>query len=435
MQNLKILPFMITTCIALSSCSYSIKSDGDSTVFSTTLSLIEQTKTENRLPVSTTNLQYAEDLQYLYETLINEQPHFNQSLFKSKVQDIENNLSNYNDTEFYYELRRILAASKDAHTRAYKNTNGTETIFPLWSIKKINNQWFIYGIQEKYKQCLGMELIKINGYSLEKVEQLAEPYISYENVTYLSTMFAEEIKTTEFLKHIGVINNIDSIPITLKDDDGNILDVMIDTFPSDDYNSYAGAWLETPKTSRNFEKNYYFTPLDNTTLFIQYNVCIEDDTESIMLFQQKLLDELKSKKYNTVIFDLRYNQGGMYSLFDNVIEEIGRSKNKLGFKLYCLIGEQTFSTGVLHAVQLEKLGATLVGTPTGGNVNFYATTKDLELPNSGIKISYSTKFEDTITGYNKDSLYPKIVVKQSVKDYAKGIDCDMKAIENISTSK
>lgn len=427
MKKYKLQLILFTICIVLTGCGTSPNSVTQSAP-STEFQLTKQA--DDNLPVSASNNPYLKDLEYLFETLVQEQPHFNQDLFGTEVEAIKGRLTDYDEMDFYFEVRRILAAFGDAHTKAFMNPDINETIFPIWSIKKINNSWYIYGIQEKYKESLGKELLAVNGISMQEIEQLSAPYISYENQIYLSTMLAEDIKTAEFLKHIGIIDRLDSIPVTIKDSDGVTYNIEIETFLSNDYDSYTGAWINTPETARNMEKNYYFMSLDESTLFIQYNVCQEDVTEPVAVFQQKLSGELQSGAYQTVIFDLRSNQGGRFDLFEHVIDEIGRSKRQLGFDLYCIIGEQTFSSGVLHAVQLKNYGAILVGTPTGGNVNFYANTREVELPYTGIRVSFSTKYEETIPGYEEENLIPEIIVKQSVLDYGDGIDCDIEAIKD-----
>jgi C-terminal processing protease CtpA/Prc len=85
-------------------------------------------------------------------------------------------------------------------------------------------------------------------------------------------------------------------------------------------------------------------------------------------------------------------------------------------RVYAIIGRQTFSSGMLNAVQLRDAGAILVGEETGGKPNSYGEVRSLQLPNSGLSVYYSTKFiqASATTG---DSLMPAILVPLSSDDF------------------
>ena len=72
--------------------------------------------------------------------------------------------------------------------------------------------------------------------------------------------------------------------------------------------------------------------------------------------------------------------------------------------------------------------STLIGTATGGNVNGYGEVKTFELKNHPFVVTYSTKYFELIRGYDKDSLYPDVEVKQSLEDYLDGKDTEVEWI-------
>lgn len=114
-----------------------------------------------------------------------------------------------------------------------------------------------------------------------------------------------------------------------------------------------------------------------------------------------------------------------------MIQMLKKLQEEKEYNVYTLIGSYTFSSGIINAIQTKnKLDSTLVGTPTGGNVNGYGELKSFELKNYPIIVYYSTKYFELVKGYTKDSLYPDIEVKQRFDDYIKGRDIEVELIVN-----
>lgn len=71
--------------------------------------------------------------------------------------------------------------------------------------------------------------------------------------------------------------------------------------------------------------------------------------------------------------------------------------------------------------------AIFVGETTGSSANHYGEVKTFELPNSKLKVAYSTKYfkySDT-----DGPIVPDIFAEPSFSDFMKGIDPALEAIE------
>lgn len=376
-----------------------------------------------------TDEQKLEDINYLYHILKEEQEHFNETLFLKEMKKLKKNVSDLNDVTFEYELARLLACAKDAHTKIFVGSQQLpQSMLPIWDIEEYQNGWYIKGISSVYKDYVGKEIVSINGYSISDIMKRITPYVSTENKIYIKNSFLSFIQNAEFLKYIGIIKSTDKISVKLRDSNNKITTVSIKTIMTDDEKAFQnGSWLPDIKTGQSQEK-YRFLPLNNTTLFIQCNQCYEEKQKPLKDFEKELENEIKTGKYKKVIFDLRYNPGGNYPSFERLTRIPSELMEQYSYELYALIGTKTFSSGVIQAVQLKQEGAILVGTPTGGNVNFYANTKNFELPNSRIKGCYSTAYQDIWTEYKGDVLIPDIPVNQTIEDALKGIDTAVQMI-------
>jgi hypothetical protein len=69
----------------------------------------------------------------------------------------------------------------------------------------------------------------------------------------------------------------------------------------------------------------------------------------------------------------------------------------------------------------NDLHATLVGEATGERLNGYGEVKELKLPNSGLRMQYTTKFF-RLAKDDADALEPDLRVSRSLEDALAGRD-------------
>ena len=99
-----------------------------------------------------------------------------------------------------------------------------------------------------------------------------------------------------------------------------------------------------------------------------------------------------------------------------------------GVKVYGLVGEATYSSAIINAVELVDAGGVLAGSPTSGSVNHFGSTGSFTLPNSGIRVSCSSKYIDLGTlleaglGAQVEPLVATVRVEQTLDDYLAGRD-------------
>ena len=99
-----------------------------------------------------------------------------------------------------------------------------------------------------------------------------------------------------------------------------------------------------------------------------------------------------------------------------------------GVKVYGLVGEATYSSAIINAVELVDAGGVLAGSPTSGSVNHFGSTGSFTLSNSGIRVSCSSKYIDLGTlleagpGAQVEPLVPTVLVEQTLDGYLAGRD-------------
>jgi hypothetical protein len=74
------------------------------------------------------------------------------------------------------------------------------------------------------------------------------------------------------------------------------------------------------------------------------------------------------------------------------------------------------------ADDLRKLGAILIGGPTGGKPNSYGNNSTFQLSNSLIQVSYSTRYYQLVSGSDPPSVAPDVAVEPTISDLRAGRD-------------
>jgi hypothetical protein len=93
-----------------------------------------------------------------------------------------------------------------------------------------------------------------------------------------------------------------------------------------------------------------------------------------------------------------------------------------------IIGRETFSSGMLAAIDLRRNQAVLVGEPTGGIPNSFGEVRVFNLPNSGWRFQVSTKAFRFADYDGRDSVAPDILVDFTIDDLANERDPFLAAI-------
>lgn len=144
-------------------------------------------------------------------------------------------------------------------------------------------------------------------------------------------------------------------------------------------------------------------------------------------FAAQVEQELSAGQYRRVIVDLRNNGGGSDGVIWPLLQVLRQAMDR-GLEGVGLIGETTFSSAVINAVELQEMGMTLVGEPASGSVDHFGAVRSAQLPNSGLRLGVSSKYIDlgelldADAGRGVEPLEPDVTVAQTMADTLAGRD-------------
>ena len=260
----------------------------------------------------------------------------------------------------------------------------------------------------------------------------AKGIISHENDVWAAQQFSNTINFLEALQFLGVTDaQAQGVTLALASRDGEReSELFLPGMSEQEIMAARIVSLQAEATAATAPSGVYRAMgLSERTLFLQYNACMEVPDLPMRDFAQQVEALLVQNGYDTLLLDLRYNAGGDSSVWWPLREVLENVQARQGLTVYTLIGAQTFSSGIIDALESrEYLGATLVGASTGGSVNGFGELKSFSLPNSPVTVWYSTKYFELVPGYEGSSLMPDIPVEETLEDWLAGRDSVVEAV-------
>jgi len=366
--------------------------------------------------------------------------------FEGKLNDLSNNLSDKTDLEIVLSLQKIIAEMGDDHTGIdYQPITQNAGIFAL-TLYWFSDGLHVLGALSSYESALGGRITAINDIPIAEVTSRLSSLLAKTNDALLKHRIPNMLPSIALLRHFDIITG-DSAKFTFVNQAGiteSLLIEKLDITKLGPNMRFVGFTPESyPLCWQNRNALFWSRFLEeDRILYAQYNRCWGKELEemhgskikaeglpSFTDFTSKILKDLKKPETEKFVLDLRFNPGGSSPQGTKFAMEVGKiaNINKKG-RLFVIIGKRTYSSAVINAIAFRKhTEAILIGEPTSGRPNHFGEVKKFKLPNSGLFVSYSTKYFKYLDE-DPDSLIPDITAETSFKDFASGKDPALDAI-------
>jgi hypothetical protein len=343
--------------------------------------------------------------------------------FQTQIDEFKSKLPSMEQDEILVGLMKVVASVGDSHTTlGYR----PQQALPLMLY------WFKDGIAvlnttAENKEILYGKITAVGNKSIEDVVTVLSAIIPHENEAQVKNKIPNLLTDTLILRGMKLIPSQEAVSVTVFTKPGGTinLDMKPLSFSSKpDWLVDTSDESELPLYLKNRQKFYWYEIIPGSrTLFFKYNSCKNMKEEPFGEFVKKLFDEADAKKVEKIVVDLRHNGGGNSGIFAPFLEELKkRSQFSKKGSIYVLIGRRTFSSAVLNALDLKKLTPALfIGEPTGGKPNHYGEVQMFLLPESGLPVTYSTKYFRVIDD-DPDSLVPDVDIEPRISDYLNKTD-------------
>lgn len=372
-----------------------------------------------------------EDLDTLYAALQEHHPDLYantpQEAFEAKKAEIEGRLAEESDVDFALDLQSLVALIGDSHTTTNIGSVLNSTGLYPFGAEWYDGSWVLTGAEEEDAALLGQTVTALNGVPMDEICTRFGTLVSADNPVKLRRQTEQLLYSEACLDYLGIAESGEPLEVTTSGGSFTVEALPMEGFGDAALSSLSQQRESTPATAYRKGTYYFAQSLDDTTYYIQFNQCMEDPKQPMDGFAAQVEAELEAGDYRQVLLDLRNNGGGsdgvlvpILMLVPGLVEE--------GVKVYGLVGEATYSSAIINAVELVDAGGVLAGSPTSGSVNHFGSTGSFTLPNSGIRVSCSSKYIDLGTlleaglGAQVEPLVPTVRVEQTLDDYLAGRD-------------
>ena len=347
--------------------------------------------------------------------------------FQARKAEIEARLATESDVDFLFDLQSLTALAEDSHTGVPVADKIVEQVsaYPM-ALSWRDGKWYLTTAPAKHKALLGTQVTAVNGRDMEAVVQAFGQVLSADNPVKLRRQYRQVCNLADYYAYLGLAEAGQPLELTLAKGDTLSLTAVPYTALKDQQIAQLGTQIPSPATAQQ-EKLYCAFPLDPDTYYIQYNVCREDSNLPMETFATQVRQELDAGDYGRILIDLRNNGGGsdgvIWPLLTLLRQELDQGTEVVG-----LIGETTFSSAIINAVELQEMGIPLVGDLTSGSVDHFGSVGSFRLPNSGIQVQVSSKYIDlgalldADAGRGVEPLEPDVLVRQTMADTLAGRD-------------
>lgn len=375
--------------------------------------------------------QRLEDLDFLYETVLVEHhpdvfANTPEGEFLALKTEIEGRLETESDAEFLLDLMRLTALVGDSHTSIAIGGAADFRAYPFAMVRR-GESWYLSAAAPEDENLLCQEIMGLAGKPVKDVIGAFGTVFASDNPVHLRRSFRQACNVADIYEYLGLVEAGEPLTVTLKNGKTLSLKPMgLEAMNELEAVRISDRIQGAPETAA-ADAYYFAKPLTDSVYYIQYNICREAEDLSMEDFAAAVEQDLNAGNYNRVLLDLRNNGGGSDGVIWPLFETLRRAMDS-GVKLVGLIGEATFSSALINAVEIQEMGGVLAGEPAGGSVCHFGAVQTFSLPNSTVRGQLSSKYLDLNTlldaaaGRGVVALEPDVLVYQTLEDTLAGKD-------------
>ena len=370
--------------------------------------------------------------------------------FNKEYQDIYNTIDKKTDVQMIMALMKLMVTVNDGHSNVFPPSRKEfQQSVPL-QFYFFKEGLYVIASDEKNKHLLGAKVLGFEKKSVDEVVKKLSPILARDNEMGVLHNLAGLVRYPLALHGAGLISHQSVIELQLMDSTGKKFTAKVEsdmTTPRVDHKSIPANWTTLyqmngkpiPLYLKNPKTYYWFEQMPNTkTVYLQWNAVVNDKSESLRQFTDRLFKYINDNDVDKLIIDLRWNNGGNTMLVPHFINSVIRSDkiNKRG-NLYVITGRRTFSAAQNLSTYLEqRTNSIFVGEPTGSNPNFVGEEDFITLPYSKLAMNVSDLFwQSSWPGDHRTWIAPTIYTPPTFKAYNANKDESLEAVLKLTAEK
>lgn len=375
------------------------------------------------------NEAYTDELDLIDEVLRNNHPdlffNINESTYVTELEALKSTVVGESEINFRLASAKFVAQIGDQHTYLIIPEPFLKRFpFEIWWD---NDKAVITRAGRGYSEYLGFSIETVDGTDFSSLKDIGMQYLAYQNSHWKDALSPRYIKYADMLVYEGITASNDSATYTLTSQDGVTISLDIPSFDTIEWVDIASTHQRPPLYSRS-DDNFHLI-VEEDLAFVQYNSAFNSNTYNVDTLISDLDLALSEQDIEKVVFDLRFNHGGVIDHFVPVVEFIAETEYNNPGQLFVLTGRNSFSSAVGAIYSFKNLSnATFVGMPTGGKPNGYSRVAGLQLVSANALYVATDYLE--VTSEEVDTFTPDYLTPFTQADFLQGNDPALSFIRN-----
>ena len=323
--------------------------------------------------------------------------------FEASVQALDKAIPTLSENQLATRFMKILATVNDGHSLmiGFSGLPQLRKSVPL-RFYLFEEGLFIISADAEHRNLLGSQVVRIGSHTVQEVMSGISPIVGRENSMRLKAAAAAYMRCPPILNGLGLLPAPDSLPLTLRNLDGQEQKITVAANLDAPILSQAVTrdWISLPETTgqqlplrlKNPYSPYWFEYLpDKKVLYFQFNQVADNSDEPFDKFVDRMFAFIREHEVAKLVIDMRENHGGNTFLVKPLIHALIRDGDfSQAGKLFVVIGRVTFSAAMNTVDFIERnTNPVFVGEPTGTSPNFIGEIAPVTLPYSKLEASIS----------------------------------------------
>lgn len=331
------------------------------------------------------------DVEYLYAELSRTTPDYRGRPLPPEVtrryEQLKRDIPRLSNEEIFVGMTRMLAPMRAGHTSLFMPT-GTRYL-PLRPYA-FPDGIYIVEATGSAAHLAGSKILAIGKTSIDTVLRgLALGNNTDGDMEHL--WHISSLALTHYLKGVGAIGSVDSVPMTVQGRDGVRRTVVVATSATapegrqDKLSPPPG--IAAPLFLRDLGKKFWETALpEHEATYVAFNNVSNNPDETLHAFGKRLGTLLDTRKSKNLIVDMRHNNGGSTNLYPELLRTIIAFSRTPDHRIYAIIGRRSYSATGNFVTDLERLVKPVwVGEATSECCNLHGDPTHVVLPYSKIE--------------------------------------------------
>jgi hypothetical protein len=405
---------------------------------------------------------WQQDLEYLVKRIEIMHPNpfsfISRGEFYKLKEKLIREISGMNEADSVISIAELLANLKDGHTRMgfeysdFQWLNQTFHLLPFIMYPFDDGIYILAGMPE-YRELVGSKVLKIGNMPAAEAASKLIGFYGHDNQYGQKRNLYYTLGFAEMLKHIGAVESVDKIALTLKNEKNKEIKTEIQSLPFLSMARFLGTWypqadsgLATmneaapnplPLWLKNRQTPFWFEYLPGDRMMVlqinSLNFPHGDESGPFGKLCQQFFTALDQSQAEKLVIDIRANDGGNHvelPLLKGIIARPGIDRHD---RLFLITGRVTYSAAVHFTTVFSKTtNATLIGEPTAGRPNHYGALRRFKLPNHPqVTIACSIDYYQDSEPYDFNTTHtPDIITPITSFNYRNNIDPALKAVKN-----